>query len=385
MISSLQALVAPLDLTCLTAALYERRVVHLRTGNQTAFQRLLPWSAFNSLLSAERLVSGRLRVLRRGRDLPQEMWTLISRDLARVPLPDQLQRLCRNGVSIAIPEVSDALPAIAALNAMLERALAARLQTNLYASFGREGAYRAHHDDHDVLILHIHGRKRWALYGRRPAAYADTSVVPDDVLGKPQSDLVLEPGDILYVPRGEVHRASVEGEASLHLTTALVWPRGADMIKWLVNESAESREFGRDIPAYGSADDLARYERDIRAALHRLAETLDIRAFLAAFEQGRMPKLPLNLGLAAAPGPEIWVQTVLRHNVALPEEGGAEIRINGMVTSLDAQERAVLAVLLARGALQLADLPDLCGLSMEAASAVVSRLADRSLVLLSEG
>ncbi|MFY8092434.1 MAG: hypothetical protein ACOVN0_03030 [Niveispirillum sp.] len=72
-------------------------------------------------------------------------------------------------------------------------------------------------------------------------------------------------------------------------------------------------------------------------------------------------------------------------DVALPVEDGGSIPFNGGKVVLDAQERAVLAALSTQGARQIADLPALTGLDMETARTTVSSLAQRSLVLLSEG
>ncbi|QCG92166.1 JmjC domain-containing protein [Azospirillum sp. TSH100] len=383
MIASLQALLSPHDPAELHAAVRERRRLHLRTGNRELFRHLLPWSAFNHMLGSDRLLDDRTRMVRRGRDLPREMWTYINQDLKRVGLPDQLQRFCHEGLSIAINDV-DGIPAIAALNAMMERSLMARVQTNIYASFGRESAFRTHHDTHDVLILHLHGRKRWFCYGHRPDAYAKTAVVPNEALGPPQWEDVLEPGDILYVPRGDVHRASVEGEACLHLTNALLWPRGTDLLQWLAKDGMPGIDFDPDVPVYGTAEDMRRYEQTLRATLRHLADTLDLGSFLSAFGRNRRAKSPFNLGLSSELAPDVWARPMLRQDVSLPAEGEAAIPVNGGTLRLDSQERAVLAALLDRGACQIADLPALTGLAMEAVRASVGSLARRSLILLEE-
>ncbi len=268
---------------------------------------------------------------------------------------------------------------------MLEYSLSARVQANLYASFGRESAFRAHHDPHDVLILHLHGRKRWFCHGHRPDACAHTTVIADEHLGPVQWEAVLEPGDILYIPRGEVHRASVEGEASLHLTNALLWPRGSDLLQWLARSGMAGGEIDTDIPVYGSATDIERYEQDLRTLLRRLADTVDLRSFLTSFSQDRRVRPPFNLGLSSDLTPDCWVLPVLAKDMDLPADGGASIPFNGSRVALDPQERAVLAVLLTKGARQVADLPALTGLHMETVRAAVSSLARRSLVLLSEG
>ena len=385
MIPSLEALLSPHDPALLRAAVRDRRRVHIRTGNSQLFQSLLPWSVFNGLLGSDRLLDDRTRMVRRGRDLPREMWSYVGPDLKRVVLPDQLQRFCHEGLSIALSQVQQSVPAVAALIAMLEQALPARIQTNLYASFGRASAFRAHHDPHDVLVLHLHGRKRWVCYGHRADADAGTPMIAEEHLPPVQWEEVLEPGDVLYIPRGDVHRASVEGEASLHLTNSLLWPRGSDLLKWLAGNGMDGVDFDADIPIYGSAGDMAQYERDLRTLFQRLADTIDLGAFLTTFTQQRRMRLPFNLGLSTELEPDCWVHPLPSPDLPLPAEGEASIPFNGGKVALDPQERAVLAALLTHGARRIDDLPLLSGLAAPEVRDTVARLARRSLVLLVEG
>jgi len=384
-ISSLTDLLAPADTADLEAAIRDRRPLHLRTGNTDLFRSLLPWSTFNTLLASDLRGAGRARMVRRGRDLPREMWSYVGRDQKRVVLPDQLQRLCHEGLSIALEQVHESVPAVGALVAMLERTFPARVQTNLYASFGRDSAFRAHHDGHDVLVLHLHGRKRWFRFGRRADDDAGTPVIPDDRLGPPLWEEVLEPGDVLYLPRGEVHRAAVEGEASLHLTNGLMWPRGVDLFTWLAREVPATGAFDRDVPVYGTAADLTACESALRGALHRLVDTFDFQRFLAAFGPERPLRLPLNLGLSAAPEADCLVRALTFPGTPLPAEGGARFPFDGVEVSVDPDERTVLAALQAAGACRLAELPGRTGLDPDHVRDTVSRLARRSLVVLTEG
>lgn len=385
MIPTFEALLAPHDPTAFHAAIRERRRLHLRTGNRDAFPALVPWSHFNALLEVDRLFDERTRVVRRGRDLPREMWSQIGPDFKRVLFTDQLQRFCQEGLSLSLGQIHHDVPAIAALVTMLEHALPARVQTNLYASFGRESAFRAHYDPHDVLVLHLHGRKRWSCFGPRPEACADTTLISDEHLGPVIWEAVLEPGDILYLPRGEVHRATVEGDAAMHLTNALSWPRESDLFKWLAVGGSTAINTDADVPVYGSIEDLARYEAELRARLHRIADTFELRAFIDSCAQRRRVLLPFNLGLSTELTPDCWVQPLLPADAALPSEGAAQVGFNGGTITLDAQERAVMAALLGAGACQIAELPALCGLDPAGVSDCVARLASRSLVRLSEG
>jgi ribosomal protein L16 Arg81 hydroxylase len=60
-----------------------------------------------------------------------------------------------------------------------------------------------HHDESEIFTLQIEGQKQWKFFGKGDAAtaarYASTTLPP------PIHDLVLEPGDLLYMPPGFIH------------------------------------------------------------------------------------------------------------------------------------------------------------------------------------
>ncbi|MFJ8437515.1 JmjC domain-containing protein [Kitasatospora griseola] len=78
-----------------------------------------------------------------------------------------------------------------------------------------------HRDDADVLVVQISGAKRWWVHG----GPADGNWVPDREDGDPGEVLletVLQPGEVLYVPRGFAHRARAEdGAPSTHLSLTI--------------------------------------------------------------------------------------------------------------------------------------------------------------------
>ena len=79
-----------------------------------------------------------------------------------------------------------------------------------------------HHDDVEVFILQTEGRKRWKLYPPLDGHALPSRPSPDladEIIGECMLDVVLCPGDLLYMPRGVIHHAvSLEDASSTHLT-----------------------------------------------------------------------------------------------------------------------------------------------------------------------
>ena len=81
---------------------------------------------------------------------------------------------------------------------------------------GLKTSLHPHTDEQCILVVQLHGRKRWKLWKRpyvwlptRPHHTSDPDLRPS-TLGTPFIDAVLEPGDVLYVPRGCLHGTSTE-------------------------------------------------------------------------------------------------------------------------------------------------------------------------------
>ena len=108
---------------------------------------------------------------------------------------------------------------------------------NLYFTPNNSQTAPPHSDDRDVFILQLHGRKHWRVWPT-PHELAVTRPFSDEQAGKDQNipqlkaedlgaadvDVTLEPGAILYIPRGCLHVADTteaDTECSLHLTIAI--------------------------------------------------------------------------------------------------------------------------------------------------------------------
>lgn len=84
--------------------------------------------------------------------------------------------------------------------------------------------FAPHFDDVDVFVVQAEGRKRWRVYAPLPHAALPRVSSHDfpntpEAIGEPLLDVTLQPGDLLYLPRGTIHQAeALPGQHSLHLT-----------------------------------------------------------------------------------------------------------------------------------------------------------------------
>ncbi len=139
-----------------------------------------------------------------------------------------------SGASIVINHVDKLWPRINELCSELGRTFR-HAYANLYLTPHESQTAPPHSDDRDVLVLQLHGCKRWCVWARgtcesTPRPFADEQAGKDDgappldplALGAPELETTLEPGALLYIPRGALHMARATGaDCSLHVTVAV--------------------------------------------------------------------------------------------------------------------------------------------------------------------
>ncbi|HUO79432.1 MAG TPA: cupin domain-containing protein [Steroidobacteraceae bacterium] len=118
--------------------------------------------------------------------------------------------------SVRFPELRPLSPELD----LLARALEVLLHQPVSCSaFWSRGGMRApvHHDDHDLIVVQLRGRKRWFLSTRPSALNNPWRGIPGDApeLG-PSATIDVVPGDLLYLPRGTLHSVDSDAE-SLHV------------------------------------------------------------------------------------------------------------------------------------------------------------------------
>jgi hypothetical protein len=130
-----------------------------------------------------------------------------------------LQRHLESGAACVLEGVDIIVPEINALAAALDRAHAATFAnaTVFFSQHGHE-AYRGHLDTDDVLVIHLAGEKRWRLHRRQAPRRVNLADLDDAQMGPVETDVVMRPGDVLYLRNFTPHRVETLSPYSLHLS-----------------------------------------------------------------------------------------------------------------------------------------------------------------------
>ncbi|MFE9468624.1 JmjC domain-containing protein [Streptomyces virginiae] len=107
----------------------------------------------------------------------------------------------------------------------------------MHASWHPTEAFGIHWDDHDTVVFQLEGAKRWNLYGATRADPLRLDVeAPEKPGGPPLAEVILQAGDMLYVPRGWWHAVAATQGRSLHLTCGLTPVTGHHLLVWLAGQ-----------------------------------------------------------------------------------------------------------------------------------------------------
>lgn len=295
MTATLTDLLWPVDPAAFSRTYFDRKPVYLQAGNGagSARREMLSWDRLAAALAVRsHWVGDRAQMILNSRPIDPEHFleTPTFPNEIRAADPAKVANFLAMGASLVANGLEDVDAGVRDVCVVLSRAFGARTGANAYASSGGIQAFASHCDLHDVLAVQTEGRKRWRIYRYRadhPVAQIegpDAQTIIDRAKGPVLLDLVMEPGDALYIPRGFYHDAIAEPGRSLHLTFSILPATGRMVLSALEQIALVDPAFRAYLP-----DVSANGGDDLREALtglaYRLAEMARSPAMLTAIAQ----------------------------------------------------------------------------------------------------
>ena len=381
--------------------------------------------AIDELLSRRGLRTPFLRMAKQGKVIPAREFTRSGGAGAGVSdqvADDKVLGLLADGATLVLQALHRTWPPLVRFGSTLSAELGHPVQVNCYLTPPQNQGFAPHYDTHDVFVLQVAGRKRWVVHQPvhlDPLPGQDweqhRTAVADRASEPPLLDLVLQPGDALYLPRGFLHSAVAQGETSLHLTVGVHPVTRYHLLKHLLADAAGepalrvSLPMGGDLAggpglAGGAGLAAAGLAAAGLAGEARLAAELreTLQAFLAFADTGRLPQVAARLAdeLADSTRPEPIEPTAqLAALAALTPSSGFRLRpglrprvqrrpdavlVKAIDTSvsLPASADAALKLVLSGEPVSAAGLP---GLDAEAALSLVRTLVTAAVLVPEPG
>jgi ribosomal protein L16 Arg81 hydroxylase len=323
MLATLADLLAPVSTSEFLELFCARKRVHIAASDPTRAETLFSWRDIDTLLS-EHALDERVKLMRDGVLVPRQFYT--SNEGKRLNVR-AFHDLLAQGVSIVVDGVHRSIPQIRQLAAAVERKMQILTQVNAYLSFSKGGAFKPHWDSHDVLVVQVHGHKRWRVWNAEvshPIEMADQLSVNASVA--PDQAVEMAPGDVLFIPRGEPHSAAVSTKHSVHLTIALLSQTGINFLDHLRKEAAKDPILRMDLPRHSSEEQSGAHEATLKNRLHQLIDAASISQFLREGDLSRSPALQTAVA-GELPQMEDMLRLTLRRRIPLPDvapDGGTQ-------------------------------------------------------------
>jgi hypothetical protein len=261
-----------------TASLSRRE--HLPAG----FADLLDPDAIDRLLSRQGLRTPFLRVAKDGQTFAPARFTRAGGVGAAVN--DQvddaaLARLFSDGATLVLQGLHRTHSPLIDLVQQLTADLGHPVQANAYVTPPQSQGFSDHYDVHDVFVLQVAGEKRWMVHEpvlrhpRRDQPWTDRrEQVARAARAEPLLDVVLRPGDALYLPAGFLHAAQALGETSVHLTLGVhTWTR-AHLVDELIARTADLEDLRRPLPLGVDVADPASIVLELQRTVDALRDAL---------------------------------------------------------------------------------------------------------------
>ncbi|MFI7607697.1 cupin domain-containing protein [Micromonospora sp. NPDC049366] len=252
--------------------------------NPAGFTDLLSPADADELLSRRGLRTPFLRIAKDGDLVAAGRWTGgggAGAEIGDQVLDERVLEQYAGGATLVLQGLHRLWPALIDFTRDLSLALAQPLQVNAYLTPPGNQGFATHYDTHDVFVLQVDGRKHWRIHPpvlpdpleRQPwGGRADE--VAATAQGPAALDVVLAPGDALYLPRGWLHSAQAQESSSLHLTVGVRALTRYALVEELLALAAEDPRLRASLP-FGT--DVA----DPDAIEPELTETVEaLRAWL---------------------------------------------------------------------------------------------------------
>jgi len=278
-IASFAELLAPFDPEVFFRDCYGRKPLHIR-GGADKFRQVMSWSILEGLVNRTSIWSQTsLKLVLDTKPLPAGSYCVsaMGRDGTTVMQPSAplVNDWLAKGASLVLNDIDALTPGLVSVARVLEDGLDTKVQANLYCSWKAHKAFLSHMDTHDVFAVHVEGRKQWLVYEGRaehPINHPMFKGMPQEAIdkakGKVLMDIVMEPGDLLYIPRGQYHDALAESGGTVHIAFGATSVIGIDIVTALIEAAVHDPLLRANLPRRAEGEEV------LAAHLEQLAKRL---------------------------------------------------------------------------------------------------------------
>jgi len=291
---SIDRLLAPNTLQAFRDSHYESQPFLIQRTSPHYYDELITIEAVSEHLGQAKLSSTDIRLVKEGDEMASREFTYPARS-AFDGLVNQETLFARfyDGSTMILNAFERHCAKMFHFTQTVERAFHATVQANLYLTPRESRGFGPHWDDHDVFVLQFNGAKEWSIYDSPDVLTTRNRLFKEEDYAsvEPSLRVVLERGDLLYVPRGFVHRARSLSEISAHVTVGIFTFKYAELLRRMLDDPESHAWLRRSLPVCIDPDEFP--VEEFLAHVRAFLATTDVRKALARLRDqyagSRMP------------------------------------------------------------------------------------------------
>lgn len=259
------AFLAPVTLEAFLERFWGRERLVLQRNDETYFKDFLTMGALDRLVTSTRIPLSNFNLAKGDAPLPFAEYARGGDFVDR----ERALALHKAGATIILRSVEQWSASLNRLRIMAETAFRCEAQVNVYLTPADNKSTPPHWDTHDLFVLQIEGEKVWRIFdGERTLPLSDERFrVGEDAVSQRYEEILLRPGDTLYLPRGVIHEPIAQSY-SVHVALGVHSVRWFDVLEVALQllaqrnggplrEAAPGWAEGRDpVASPGLVDDL---------------------------------------------------------------------------------------------------------------------------------
>ena len=263
----------------LAKAKSEKKYIHLKNENES-LKKVMNVKSLNKLISMHNCWDNKnFSLVLNKNTIPFSAFFTKGDTLGfskMAPDPVKVENYLRKGASLVLNDLIYFSNEIEKLASDLQSITNGRCQANLYFSMQSHQAFAPHFDTHDVFALHCEGEKIWNIYEnfeKDPINHPIYKQELNDKTEKPGKiidQVLLKPGDLLYLPRGQFHDALASKNGAMHIAFGITYLKPIDIFQYYYDQLIINDFFRSDIRQINSTDDIKNIHTEMTAQLNKI-------------------------------------------------------------------------------------------------------------------
>lgn len=299
-VENFQNLIYPYTLEDFSENYWGKKPLIIKREDKSYFKSLLSVADVDEVLDFHRPKGNSIRVVKNQEPLDK---TKYENEDGSLNL-NQIYASYADGYTIVVNEIDRLWKPLKNLCHNTKGVLNHKTVANMYLTPKNQKALLPHYDTHDVFVVQVEGKKHWKLYDAEyttPIVNSFQPIFQREQL-KNVKDIILNAGDMMYIPRGIPHEAVTTDESSLHLTIGVFPTQWLDFLTKSLHYMAQTNiELRQALPIGFMDSNKISLTEDIKNKLQNLLNTVlqennteGANMYLA--EESRIAQKPISDG-----------------------------------------------------------------------------------------